>query len=44
MLQLFEESESEGKGVAYKNGKFIGHPMDIAAKKTLSKHNLIKKT
>ena len=43
MLELFEEAQKEGKGVAVKDGKFIGPPMVIAAKKTLSKYNLIKK-
>ncbi|MDA3882703.1 MAG: CoA ester lyase [Bacteroidales bacterium] len=42
MLQLFEESQSSGKGVALKDGKFIGPPMVIAAKKVLAKHDTIK--
>ncbi|MCX7735844.1 MAG: CoA ester lyase [Candidatus Kapabacteria bacterium] len=41
MLKLFEESKKEGKGVAVKNGKFIGPPMVLAAKKVLRKHNMI---
>lgn len=41
MLRLFEESQKEGKGVAVKNGKFIGPPMVSAAKKVLSKLNII---
>lgn len=41
MLQLFEESQKEGKGVAVKDGKFIGPPMVIMAKKILMKHKLI---
>mgnify|MGYP007051623924 CR=1 FL=1 len=41
MLRLFEESKKEGKGVAVKNGKFIGPPMVLAAKKVLRKHNMI---
>ncbi|MFW5851244.1 MAG: aldolase/citrate lyase family protein, partial [Bacteroidota bacterium] len=43
MLDLFEESQQSGKGVAVKNGKFIGPPMVIAAKKVLAKNNLIHK-
>lgn len=42
MLRLSMEAEKEGKGVALMNGKFIGPPMVIAAKKTLKKHQLIK--
>lgn len=42
MLQLFEEAEKMDKGVAVLNGKFIGPPMVIAAKKTLEKAKLIK--
>jgi citrate lyase subunit beta / citryl-CoA lyase len=42
MLELFEESQREGKGVAIKDGKFIGPPMVIAAKKILIKADLIK--
>lgn len=42
MLQLFEEYQKEGKGVAVKDGKFIGPPMVLAAKKVLNKANLIK--
>jgi len=41
MLRLFEEYQKEGKGVAVKDGKFIGPPMVIAAKKVLEKHRLI---
>jgi citrate lyase subunit beta / citryl-CoA lyase len=41
MLRLYEESQKEGKGVAVKDGKFIGPPMVIAAKSTLQKHQLI---
>lgn len=44
MLRLYEESRSENKGVAVKNGKFIGPPMVIAAKKTIEKYKLIKKS
>lgn len=42
MLQLFNEAEAEGKGVAVKNGKFIGPPMVGLAKGILKKHNLIE--
>jgi len=41
MLRLSDEAEKEGKGVALMNGKFIGPPMVIAAKKILSKHQKI---
>ncbi len=41
MIQLFEESKKEGKGVALKEGKFIGPPMVIMAKKILNKQKLI---
>jgi len=37
MLELYEESQSENKGVAVKNGKFIGPPMVIAAKKVIER-------
>lgn len=41
MLKLYEQSQIEGKGVAIKDGKFIGPPMVIMAKKVIRKHNLI---
>ncbi|NLW19627.1 MAG: CoA ester lyase [Candidatus Cloacimonetes bacterium] len=41
MLRLYDESQKEGKGVAVKNGKFIGPPMVIAAKKILQRHDMI---
>lgn len=41
MLKMSEEAEKEGKGVAVMNGKFIGPPMVVAAKKTLKKNNLV---
>ena len=41
MLNLFEESQKENKGVAIKDGKFIGPPMVIAAKKIINKYSLI---
>jgi len=41
MLDLYEESQRENKGVAVKNGRFIGPPMVIAAKKTISRYNAI---
>ncbi len=43
MLTLAEESHSEGKGVAYKNGKFIGPPMILTAKKILAKEKMISR-
>jgi len=42
MLQLYEKAQKESKGVAVKDGKFIGPPMVITAKKTLLKERLIK--
>lgn len=41
MLMLSEEAEKEGKGVAVKNGKFIGPPMVLAAKEVLRRNKLI---
>lgn len=43
MLKLSQEAEKEGKGVALMNGKFIGPPMVLAAKKTLIKLDMIEK-
>ncbi len=42
MLRLFEESQKEGKGVAVKDGKFIGPPMVLMAQKVLAKNKLIQ--
>lgn len=41
MLILAEDAQKRGQGVAVMNGKFIGPPMVIAAKKTLYKKQLI---
>ena len=41
MLSLSEEAKKEGKGVAVKDGKFIGPRMVKMAKDILSKHKLI---
>jgi citrate lyase subunit beta/citryl-CoA lyase len=43
MLRLSEEAKLDGKGVALMNGKFIGPPMVLTAKKTLKKVELIKR-
>jgi len=43
MLNLYAESKNENKGVAVKNGKFIGPPMVIAANKVIRKFELIHK-
>lgn len=43
MLKLFDEANREGKGVAVINGKFIGPPMVLSAKRILQKVALIKK-
>ena len=37
MLELYEKAESENKGVAVYNGKFVGPPMVVAAKKILER-------
>lgn len=42
MLRLSNEAEKMNKGVAVMNGKFIGPPMVIAAKKTLKKAKTIE--
>ena len=41
MVQLTEEARSEGKGVAVKDGKFIGPPMLKMAEKILAKNRII---
>lgn len=41
MLLLYNEAQAEGKGVAVKNGKFIGPPMVGLANGILEKHKLI---
>jgi len=43
MLRLAEEATKKGKGVAVVDGKFIGPPMIIMAKKIISKNDLILK-
>lgn len=42
MLSLAAQARKEGMGVALKNGKFIGPPMIISAKKILKRNELIK--
>ena len=42
ILKLSEEAESQNKGVAIMNGKFIGPPMVASAKLLLMKDELIK--
>lgn len=42
MLSLAMEAQALGKGVAYKDGKFIGPPMILSAKKALHKQKLIE--
>lgn len=42
MLRLSEEAIDMNQGVAVMNGKFIGPPMVITAKKTIERNNLIK--
>ena len=41
MVQLSEEAVREGKGVAVKEGKFIGPPMLKMARNILHKHQMI---
>ena len=41
MVQLTAEAKAEGKGVAVKEGKFIGPPMLKMAEQILAKHNKI---
>ncbi len=41
MLRLSTEAEKEGKGVAVMNGKFIGPPMVLAARKTIEKNKKV---
>lgn len=43
MLQMAKEASQDGKGVAIMNGKFIGPPMVLQAKKIIRKHDLILK-
>ena len=43
MIRLSEEAQSQGKGVAFMNGRFIGPPMVLQARKILEKHELIQK-
>lgn len=42
MLRLFEESQKNNRGVSVMNGKFIGPPMVVGAKKILERDRLIK--
>ncbi|MEJ5183857.1 MAG: CoA ester lyase [Rectinemataceae bacterium] len=42
ILQLYEIAEKENKGVAIMDGKFIGPPMVIHAKKVLQRHRTIR--
>lgn len=44
MLEMYEEAQRDGKGVAVKNGKFIGPPMAVAARKVIEFSNRIKKS
>ncbi len=43
MLRLYDQAQEDNKGVAILNGKFIGPPMVISAKKVLKKHEMISK-
>jgi citrate lyase subunit beta/citryl-CoA lyase len=41
MLRLYECAMKENKGVAVMNGRFIGPPLMLAAKKVIQRHQLI---
>jgi len=41
MLRLFEETQKSNRGVSVMNGKFIGPPMVVGAKKILERDKLI---
>ena len=41
MIELSEEAQREGKGVAVKDNKFIGPPMVKMAKNIIEKHKRI---
>lgn len=41
MLELYEQAQKDNKGVAILNGRFIGPPMVITAKKIIKKNELI---
>ena len=43
MVELADEAVREGKGVAVKEGKFIGPPMVKMARNIMAKHNQIEK-
>lgn len=42
MLRIYEMAQKDDKGVAIIEGKFIGPPIVVAAKKTIKKHELIE--
>ncbi len=44
MVRLFEEAERQHRGVAILNGRFIGPPMVLAARRTLDRHDLITRS
>lgn len=41
MLELYQQAQKDNKGVAILNGRFIGPPMVITAKKIIKKNELI---
>jgi citrate lyase subunit beta / citryl-CoA lyase len=43
MLNMYERAEKENKGVTVYDGKFVGPPMVIAAKKTIERHKKIER-
>jgi citrate lyase subunit beta / citryl-CoA lyase len=44
ILELAQDAERDGKGVAILNGKFVGPPFIAKAKKVLNRHELIEGT
>lgn len=42
ILALYEQAEQQNRGVAVLNGKFVGPPLVLQAKKVLDKRNLIE--
>jgi len=44
MLRLFEETQKDNRGVSVMNGKFIGPPMVVGAKKILERDKLIARS
>lgn len=43
MLMLYNQAQLEGKGVAIMNGRFIGPPMIITAKRIMERYKLVER-